>query len=66
MTTEQKLAHINWYINQVGLSSMVETKRHYISMARGAAGAWYADMTITHDSYKAIETQLNDLVEETI
>lgn len=66
MTTEQKLAHIQWYIAEVGRSNNKETKKHWISMARGAAGAWFADMTITHESYKGIETELNDLVEETI
>uniref|UniRef100_A0AAU6VY20 Uncharacterized protein n=2 Tax=unclassified bacterial viruses TaxID=12333 RepID=A0AAU6VY20_9VIRU len=66
MTTEQKLAHIQWYINQVDDSNNKATQRHYISMARGAAGAWLADMTITHEQFKEFEVILNDLVEETI
>lgn len=66
MTTDQKIAHVRWYIEQVGKSDIKETKRHYISMARGAAGAWFADMTITHEQFKGIETTLNDLVEETL
>ena len=66
MTTEQKLAHIQWYIGQVGKTKHKEVQRHYISMARGAAGAWFADMTITHEDFKGVEKELNDLVEETI
>lgn len=66
MTTEQKLAHIQWYIDRVGETNHKSVKMHYISMARGAAGAWFADMTITHGMHKTIETQLNDLVEEAI
>lgn len=66
MTTEQKLAHIEWYINQIGLTQFKPTKMHWISMARGAAGAWFADMTITHAQYKDIERQLNDLVEDAL
>lgn len=66
MTTEQKLAHIRWYIDQVGLHNNRETKQYFIIMARGAAGAWFADMTITHENFKGIETELNDLVEEVI
>lgn len=66
MTTEQKLAHIQWYIDQVGKNNYKATKSHYISMARGAAGAWFADMTITHEQYRGFEAVLNDLVEEII
>jgi len=66
MTTEQKLAHIQWYIDAVNASNFKATKQHYISMARGAAGAWFADMTITHEQFKGFEVVLNDLVEETI
>lgn len=66
MTTDQKLAHIRWYIDQVGKSNNKETQTYFIIMARGAAGAWYADMTISQDDFKGIETELNDLVEEVI
>ncbi len=66
MTTEQKLAHIQWYIEQVGKTKHKDVQRHYISMARGAIGAWYADLSISHESFSEIQTKLNDLVEETI
>lgn len=66
MTTDQKLAHIYNIISSVGDTKLKEVKRHYISMARGAAGAWFADMTITHEQFNAIQNTLNDLVEETI
>lgn len=66
MTTDQKIAHIRWYIEQVHKTKNKEIQRHYISMARGAVGAWFADMTITHEQFKEVTDQLNDLVEETI
>lgn len=63
MTTEQKLAHIQWYLDQVRKEGFMETQQHYISMARGAAGAWFADMTISHKDFKRIQVELNELVE---
>lgn len=66
MTTEQKLAHVQWYITQAQVSINSEVKKHFISMARGASGAWYADMTISQEDFKSIQTTLNDLVEETL
>lgn len=66
MTTDQKLAHIQRYVQAAIDSNYKATKMHYISMARGAAGAWFADMTITHSSFRGFEAVLNDLVEECI
>lgn len=66
MTTEQKLAHIQWYVDQVRKTNFKETKRHWISMGRGACSAWFADMTITHEHFKGFEAVFNDLVEEAI
>lgn len=66
MTSDQKLAHIQWYVDAVKASNNKATQHHYISMGRGAAGAWFADMTITHEQFKGFESVLNDLVEETI
>lgn len=61
MTTDQKLAHIRWYIEQVGKSSNAESKIHWISRGEGALGAWFADMTIGHGDYHALSDEFKEL-----
>jgi hypothetical protein len=59
MTTEQKLAHIQWYLDQIKASNFKETKLAYINKASGALGAWFADMTITHEDFNKINKELD-------
>lgn len=60
MTTEQKLAHVRWYIEQVKKGGGYrETKMNYIQRANGALGAWYADMTISHEHFNTLNAELD-------
>jgi hypothetical protein len=59
MTTEQKLAHIQWYLDEIRKSSNRETKLNYIYRASGALGAWFADMTISHEHFNKINAELD-------
>lgn len=66
MTTEQKLAHIQWYIDQVGKSRNTATKQAFIDQGRGSAGAWLADMTISHEHYKGFAKVFDKLTGELV
>ena len=59
MTTEQKLTHLRWYLDQIKASKNRETKLTYINRASGALGAWFADMTISHDNFNTINAELD-------
>lgn len=59
MTTEQKLEHIRWYLNQIRISNNRETKLNYIYRASGALGAWFADMTISHEHFNTMNAELD-------
>lgn len=59
MTTEQKLAHIQWYLDQIRTISNKETKLSHIYKACGALGAWFADMTISHEQFNKINAELD-------
>ncbi|QNO00513.1 hypothetical protein phiPsa347_151 [Pseudomonas phage phiPsa347] len=59
MTTEQKLAHIQWYLDQIRTSNHKDTKLTYINRASGALGAWFADMTISHEHFNKINKELD-------
>ena len=59
MTTDQKLTHIRWYILEVKKASNRETKLNYIYRGSGALGAWFADMTISHEDFNALNAELD-------
>ncbi len=59
MTTEQKLAHVRWYIEQIKKDKHRETKMNYIQRASGALGAWYADMTLSHEHFNTLNAELD-------
>lgn len=59
MTTEQKLAHIRWYVAQASKSSNRETKLSYICRGSGALGAWFADMTVSHEHFNMLNAELD-------
>lgn len=63
MTTDQKLAHVQWYIDQVGKSRNIDTKREYIAQGRGALGAWFAEMSISHEQYESFYQVFKELTE---
>jgi hypothetical protein len=66
MTTDQKLAHVRWYIEQVKKSSVKETKLNYICRGSGALGAWYADMTISHEQFNTLNKELDIEFQKTL
>lgn len=59
MTTDQKIKHLQWYVEQRNISRSTFMQEYYSNVGMGAAGAWFADMTITHDQYNEIKTELN-------
>lgn len=59
MTTEQKIEHIRWYIKQIQKSSNRETKLNYVHRGSGALGAWYADMTLSHEHFNTLNAELD-------
>lgn len=59
MTTEQKVEHIRWYIKQIQKSSNRETKLNYIQRGSGALGAWFADMTLSHEHFNTLNAELD-------
>lgn len=59
MTTEQKLAHVRWYIKQAQGVNNRDSKLLYIYRACGALGAWYADMTISHDEFNMMNAEID-------
>lgn len=59
MTTEQKLAHVRWYIKQIQQADNNETKLNFIQRASGAVGAWFADMTISHADFNTLNAELD-------
>lgn len=59
MTTEQKLEHIRWYIKQIQKSNNRDTKMNYIQRAGGALGAWFADMTLSHEHFNTLNFELD-------
>lgn len=59
MTTEQKLEHIRWYITQIQKSTDRESKMNYTQRASGALGAWYADMTLSHEHFNTLNAELD-------
>lgn len=63
MTTDQKLSHINWYVHQVRLSNNRDIKAEYIAQGRGALGAWFADMTLSHEQYGMFVNTFKELAE---
>lgn len=63
MTTDQKLAHVQWYVDQVVKSNNIDTKREYIAQGRGALGAWFGDMTISHEQYQGFYQVFKELTE---
>lgn len=59
MTTDQKLAHVRWYIKQIQQADNRETKLNFIQRASGAVGAWFADMTISHADFNTLNAELD-------
>jgi hypothetical protein len=59
LTTDQKLAHVRWYIAQANKSNNRESKLTYVMRASGALGAWYADMTINHDDFNTLNREID-------
>lgn len=58
MTTEQKIAHIRWYITERDKASNSEMKTFYKDSGMGALGAWFADMTISHETFNTLKAEL--------
>lgn len=59
MTTDQKIEHVRWYIKQIQKSSNRETKLNYIHRGGGALGAWFADMTLSHEHFNMLNAELD-------
>lgn len=66
MTTDEKLGHLQWYVDQVVKSNNPPTKQAFIDQGRGAAGAWFADMTISHEHYKGFTKVFDELTGELV
>lgn len=60
MTTDQKIAHIRWYIEQRDKygNDMRSMRVYYNAAGMGALGAWYADMTIDNTTYSTLKAEL--------
>jgi len=58
VTTDQKIEHIRWYIKYRNSSKTPEMQNYYKDLGTGAAGAWFADMTISHDTYNQLIYEL--------
>lgn len=59
MTTDQKIAHVRWYIRNRDKSRNPEMRQYYKDQGLGAAGAWMADMTISMATYNILKEELN-------
>lgn len=58
MTTEQKIAHIRWYVEQRAKSINADMAKYWQTVGIGALGAWFADMTISHETYNTLKEEL--------
>lgn len=59
MTTDQKIAHVRWYIEHRDKCRNAEMRQYYKDTGMGAAGAWFADMTIDMNTYNTLKNELN-------
>jgi hypothetical protein len=66
MTEDQKISHIEWYMYYSGQSKSAEVKRHYLTLATGALHAWYADLSLTPETFQEYDKKLNEMLTEVL
>lgn len=64
MTTEQKIAHIRWYLTRGKEVNCRDSKLYYAYAGIGALSAWFGDMTLSHAQFKELQAEFQALEKE--
>lgn len=61
MTSEQKRAKIQWYIDVVKPHTDASIKTYFLGLAQGVNNAWFIDGSITLADYESFNTRIDKL-----
>ena len=64
MTSDQKIAYLGQFVDLVKAAKDYDSAIRHCTFTRGLLAAWYADLTISHESYDSIYNELQGIIDE--